>query len=82
MAKINPNTDLEREIALLNDLSHQNLGARWQAVHSAPPPKGISRRLLPIGYRWTLMAPLIPKPGAICARSRQAPRQLYGHGLP
>jgi hypothetical protein len=29
MAKINPNTDLEREIALLNDLSHQNLGARW-----------------------------------------------------
>jgi len=46
MAKISRNTDLEREIALLNDLSHQDLFARWQAMHGAPPPKGISRRLL------------------------------------
>ena len=39
-------TGIEQEIALLSDLPHPDLAARWQAGHGAPPPKGMSRRLL------------------------------------
>jgi len=56
MAKYNRNMDPEREIALLSDLSHPDLAARWQAVHGAPPPKGMSRRLLLLALAYQLQA--------------------------
>ena len=56
MAKYNRNMDPERKIALLNDLSHPDLAARWQAVHGAPPPKGMSRRLLLLALAYQLQA--------------------------
>ena len=45
-------TALEREVAVLADLSRSALVARWRTLHRADPPKGISRRLLvrAIGY--------------------------------
>ena len=73
MAKINPNTDLKREIALLNDLSHQNLGARWQAVHSAPPPKGISRRLLLLALAYRIQ---VDAYGTLDSKTRRYLRAL------
>ena len=42
MAKYNRSMDPEREVAVLSDLSHPELAARWRAVHGAPPPKGMS----------------------------------------
>ena len=56
MAKYNRNMDPEREIALLSELSHPDLAARWQAVHGAPPPKGMSRRLLLLALAYQLQA--------------------------
>ena len=56
MAKYNRNMDPEREIALLSDLSHPDLAARWRAVHGAPPPKGMSRRLLLLALAYQLQA--------------------------
>ena len=56
MAKYNRNIDPEWEIALLSELSHPDLAARWQAVHGAPPPKGMSRRLLLLALAYQLQA--------------------------
>jgi hypothetical protein len=48
--------DPEREVAVLSDLSHPDLAARWRAVHGAPPPKGMSRRLLLLALAYRLQA--------------------------
>lgn len=42
----NKMTDFEQEIASLANLSHPDLVTHWQGIHGAPPPKGISRKLL------------------------------------
>ena len=47
---------IERKIALLSDLSHPDLAARWKVVHGAPPPKGMSRRLLLLALAYQLQA--------------------------
>jgi len=77
---------IEREVAILGDLSYPDMAMRWEVVHGAPPPKGMSGRLLlrrsPIGFRWTPMAPLIPKLAAICAQSRRVARKLFVRCLP
>ena len=48
MGRISPaiGQDAEREVALLADLPHRDLAVRWQTLHGAPAPKGMSRRLL------------------------------------
>ncbi len=56
MTKYNRNKDPEREIALLSDLSHADLAVRWQIGHGAPPPKGMSRRLLLLALAYQLQA--------------------------
>ena len=56
MAKTRRNMDPEKEIALLSDLSHPDLAASWQAIHGAPPPKGMSRRLLLLALAYQLQA--------------------------
>jgi hypothetical protein len=57
--------DIEREIAMLSDLPHPDLSARWQVKRGAPPPKGMSRRLLLLALAYQLQAdaygPLDPK---------------------
>lgn len=58
MGRISPATgqDAEREVALLADLPHRDLAARWQALHGAPAPKGISRRLLLLALAYRIQA--------------------------
>ena len=58
MGRISPATeqDPEREIALLADLPHRDLAARWQALHGAPAPKGMSRRLLLLALAYRIQA--------------------------
>ncbi len=34
------------DLTMLTELSRAELVARWQALYGAPPPKGISRRLM------------------------------------
>ena len=47
-------TGIEREVAILGDLSYPDLAVRWKAVHGAPPPKGMSRRLLLLALAYRL----------------------------
>ena len=47
---------IEREVAVLGDLPYLNLAARWQAVHGAPAPKGMSLRLLLLALAYRLQA--------------------------
>ncbi len=47
---------IEREVSVLNDLPYPDLAARWQTVHGAPPPKGMSRRLLLLALAYQLQA--------------------------
>ncbi len=47
-------TGIEREVAILRDLSYPDLAVRWMAVHGAPPPKGMSRRLLLLALAYLL----------------------------
>ena len=49
-------TSIEREVSVLSDLPYPDLAARWQADHSAPAPKGMSRRLLLLAFAYRLQA--------------------------
>ena len=49
-------TRIEREVAILGDLSYPDLAVRWKAVHGSPPPKGMSRRLLLLALAYRLQA--------------------------
>ncbi len=49
-------TGIEREVAILGDLSHPDLAVRWMAVHGVRPPKGMSRRLLLLALAYQLQA--------------------------
>jgi hypothetical protein len=46
----------ERQIALLSDLSHPDLVARWRARHGSPAPRGMSRRLLLLALAYRIQA--------------------------
>jgi len=56
MMKPKGRVDPEREIAHLCDLSHPELVKCWQARHGAPPPKGMSRKLLLLALAYRVQA--------------------------
>ena len=58
MGRFSPATgqDAEREIALLAELPHRDLAVRWQTLHDAPAPKGISRKLLLLAIAYRIQA--------------------------
>ena len=56
MANYSGNVDLEREIAMLGNLLHRDLVARWHAGQGTPPPKGMSRRLLQLALAYQIQA--------------------------
>lgn len=45
---------VEKEVALLGDLSRENLVELWTKVHGRPPPKGIKQGLLLRSAAWHL----------------------------
>lgn len=45
---------IEREVAILGDLSYPDMAMRWEVVHGAPPPKGMSGRLLLLALAYRL----------------------------
>lgn len=47
---------LDGEIAVIGDLSRDELVARWVKAHGCPPPKGIKRGLLERSAAWLLQA--------------------------
>lgn len=47
---------LDGEIAVIGDLSRDELVARWVKTHGCPPPKGIKRGLLERSAAWHLQA--------------------------
>lgn len=56
MTKHKDYADPEREIAHLCDLPHQELVKFWQARQGAPPPKGMSRKLLLLALAYRIQA--------------------------
>ena len=76
---------IEREVAILGDLSYPDMAVRWEVVHGAPPPKGMSRRLLLLALAYRLQVDaygtLDSKPAAICVQSQRAARAVSGHCL-
>lgn len=47
---------LEREVAVIGDLSREELIARWQKAYGCQPPKGINHSLLERSAAWHLQA--------------------------
>lgn len=50
------NADLEKEVAVLGDLSRDELAGLWEKAHGHPPPKGIRQELLLRSATWHLQA--------------------------
>jgi hypothetical protein len=47
---------IEREVAVLGDLSRDELAERWNKVYGCPPPKGVRRDLLFRAAAWHAQA--------------------------
>ncbi|MER8846788.1 DUF2924 domain-containing protein [Mesorhizobium australicum] len=47
---------LQREVAVISDLSRDELAARWIKTYGCPPPSGVRRELLVRAAAWHLQA--------------------------
>ncbi|MBX3598547.1 MAG: DUF2924 domain-containing protein [Rhizobiaceae bacterium] len=63
------NAKLEREVALIGNLSRTALVERWIKAHGTPPPKGIKRPLLELSAAWQLQARRL---GGLSASTRKS----------
>jgi hypothetical protein len=48
--------DIETDVAVLGDLSREELAAQWEKIYRCSPPKGVRRELLIRAAAWHLQA--------------------------
>ncbi len=73
MSRIAMSDKLRREVEALDDLTREELVARWRKAHGCPPPKGIKRNLLLHSAAWHLQAMRL---GGLKGDAKRTLRQL------
>lgn len=64
---------LRREVEALDNLTREELVARWRMAHGCPPPKGVKRVLLLHSAAWHLQAMRL---GGLKGNAKQTLRRL------